>query len=271
MKNRILFISLFILFIFKGFTQADSSGIAIVKIDKDYFKSCLTDSRDVLISPVRWKAGAWIGASAVCITTGILITQDKIIRKFFVRNESQLTQNMSDYFFDPMGNGLLCLPALGILYGCGAIWENGQAKGTALKGLEAFVITGIVTTAIKQITHRHRPYQDDPPDPLNWDGPFSLVKYNSFPSGHASAIFAVATVIACSYNETIWVPVLCYSVAGLTAIARLAVNKHWASDVLFGSALGFGIGKLVYNNTGKKLKIIPAGENGLGMTFLYSL
>jgi hypothetical protein len=62
------------------------------------------------------------------------------------------------------------------------------AKETGLKGLEAYVITAVLSQVIKQTTQRHRPYQDTPTDPHNWDGPFSwggdygMFGYNSFPS-----------------------------------------------------------------------------------------
>ena len=133
----------------------------------------------------------------------------------------------------------------------------------------------MLTNVIKQITHRHRPYQDTPPDPYAWDGPFSwggdygTFGYNSFPSGHSSAIFSVATVIALEYWDTKWVPGVCFGLAGFTALYRLAVNDHWSSDVLFGSALGFAVGSMVYFNVHKKLEVVPVSPMGMGATLIY--
>ena len=137
------------------------------------------------------------------------------------------------------------------------------------------MITVVFTNVIKQVAHRHRPYQDDPPNPHAWDGPFSwggdygIFGYNSFPSGHSSAIFSVATVIGLEYWNTKWVPAVCFSLAGFTALYRLAVNDHWASDILFGSALGFAIGSMVYFNANKKLQVIPVSSVGVGATLIY--
>ena len=164
---------------------------------------------------------------------------------------------------------------MGVFYACGVIWKNKKAKETALKGLEAYVITVVLTNVIKQVSHRHRPYQDNPPNPHAWDGPFNwggeygFFGYNSFPSGHSSAIFSVATVIALEYWKTKWVPIVCFGLAGFTALYRLAVNDHWASDVLFGSALGFAVGSMVFFNANKKLQILPVSSTGIGATLIY--
>ena len=243
---------------------------------REYAKPYWTDSKSVFINPFHWNAGQIISATA--ITTGtiaIIAWGDKPIQQFFFRNQSAFINKSSDYFFSPLGNGLISIPTLGVFYVCGVIWKNKKAKETGLKGLESFVITGVLTTVIKQVSHRHRPFQDDPPNPHAWDGPFNWegeygpFGYNSFPSGHSSAIFAVATVIGLEYWDTKWVPLVSFGLAGFTALYRVAVNKHWASDVLFGSALGFAIGSMVYFNANKTLQIIPVSSTGIGATLVF--
>jgi membrane-associated phospholipid phosphatase len=241
-----------------------------------YAGSYWTDTKSVFTNPFRWKTGQIISAAGITAgTIGLMIWGDKPIQQFFHRNESNFISKSSYYFFSPLGSGLIGVPALGIFYACGAIWKNKKAKETGLKGLEAYVITVVFTNAIKQVTHRHRPYQDDPPDPHVWEGPFNwggtygLFGYNSFPSGHSSSIFAIATVVGLEYWNTKWVPIVSFGLAGFTALYRLAVNDHWASDVLFGSALGFAIGSLVYFNANKALQIIPVSTTGPGATLIY--
>ncbi len=243
---------------------------------KAYAKSYWTDTKSVFTNPFRWKKGQIITVAALTAgTIGLIVWGDKPIQQFFYRNESYFLSTSSYYFFSPLGSGLISIPALGIFYASGVIWKNKKAKETGLKGLEAYVITVVFTNVIKQVTHRHRPYQDDPPNPHAWDGPFSwggdygMFGYNSFPSGHSSAIFSIATVVAFEYWNTKWVPIVSFGVAGFTALYRLAVNDHWASDVLFGSALGFAVGSMVYFNANKKLQIIPVSSTGLGATLIY--
>ena len=241
-----------------------------------YASSYWTDTKSLATNPFHWNTGQVITAAAVvAVTAGLIAWGDKPIQQFYYRNSSVFISKTSYYFFSPLGSGLYDIPALGIFYACGVIWKNKKAKETGLKGLEAFVITAVLTQVIKQVTHRHRPYQDTPPNPHNWDGPFSwggeygMFGYNSFPSGHSSTAFSIATVIALEYWDTKWVPIVCFGLAGLTAAYRLAMNDHWASDVLFGSALGFAVGSMVFFNANKKLQIIPVSSTGIGATLIY--
>lgn len=238
-------------------------------IDKQYFSSYLTDARDIAISPVRWNRYQWIGVTATIGTTVILFSQDARIQEWVQGQRSPAMDHVSRYFFEPIGSGLYSLSAMGILYGCGLIWHNDRAKVTALKGVEAFILAGITSQIIKHLTHRHRPYQDQPPDPFQWEGPFRGFSYTSFPSGHSAAAFAVATVVATAYRHTVWVPIVCYSLATGAALSRIYDNDHWASDVLVGSVIGFAIGKLVVRNEGK-LKVLPVAPTGPGISLVYS-
>jgi len=253
--------------------QVDTAKLQEVSTipDKVYLKSYLIDSRDILISPFRWNTFQWIGTTAVVGTTVFLFTQDAQIQKIFQQNQTPFLTDFSNYFLEPWGSGVYTIPALGILYGCGFLFGNDKAKATALKGLEAFVLAAISAQIIKQITHRHRPSQDEPPNPNFWEGPFAPITYASFPSGHSAVVFAVAAVLGSAYKETIWVPILCYSIAGLTALSRIYDNEHWASDVLLGSALGFAIGKTIYRNGFGKLKVVPFSPTGMGVTLIYKL
>lgn len=65
--------------------------------------------------------------------------------------------------------------------------------------------------------------------------PESDVKGNSFPSGHTSNTFAVATVLALFYPRRGWVA---FIAAALVGYSRIYVGAHWPSDVLFSAFLG---------------------------------
>jgi membrane-associated phospholipid phosphatase len=257
-------------------TKENQNIVPTSKFSESYAYSYWLDTKSVVTNPFHWKTGQVITAAAITAgTIGLIAWGDKPIQQFYARNSSIFISKTSYYFFSPLGSGILSIPTLGIFYACGVIWKNKKAKETGLKGVEAYVIAAVMTNVIKQIAHRHRPYQDNPPDPHVWDGPFSwggeygVFGYNSFPSGHSSAIFAVATVIGLEYWSTKWVPVVSFGIAGCTALYRLAVNDHWASDVLFGSALGFAVGSMVYFNANKKLEVIPVSSTGMGVTFVY--
>ena len=69
----------------------------------------------------------------------------------------------------------------------------------------------------------------------------------SFPSGHTANAFAGATMLAIEYGENHkWVPYVSYGVATGIGVMRMANNKHYISDVLFGAGLGMLSMKLAY-------------------------
>jgi membrane-associated phospholipid phosphatase len=62
---------------------------------------------------------------------------------------------------------------------------------------------------------------------------------HSFPSGHTATAFFGATLLAKEYGEKYpWIAIGGYTLAGSTAILRMANNQHWASDVLMGAGIG---------------------------------
>ena len=64
----------------------------------------------------------------------------------------------------------------------------------------------------------------------------------SFPSGHTSNVFALATVAAVFYRRRGW---LAYFPAALVGYSRIAVGSHWPTDVVISSFLGTGVALIV--------------------------
>ena len=68
-------------------------------------------------------------------------------------------------------------------------------------------------------------------------------KRYSFPSGHASAAFAAAPVIA--HHFGIVAGTVAYACAGATLLGRMEDRKHYLSDVVFGAAVGLAMGEAI--------------------------
>jgi membrane-associated phospholipid phosphatase len=69
----------------------------------------------------------------------------------------------------------------------------------------------------------------------------------SFPSGHTANVFAGATMLATEYGENYpWVPYASYGLASGVGAMRIANNRHYISDVLFGAGLGILSMKIAY-------------------------
>lgn len=69
----------------------------------------------------------------------------------------------------------------------------------------------------------------------------------SFPSGHTAEAFAGATMVSMEYGKKYkWVPYAAYGTASAVGALRIANNKHYLSDVLFGAGLGILSTKVAY-------------------------
>jgi membrane-associated phospholipid phosphatase len=64
-----------------------------------------------------------------------------------------------------------------------------------------------------------------------------------FPSGHATTSFATAAVLQEHFGWKVGVPA--FAMAAYTGFTRVTDNQHWASDVVFGAALGIASGRSV--------------------------
>ncbi|MEJ2495343.1 MAG: phosphatase PAP2 family protein, partial [Ignavibacteriaceae bacterium] len=123
---------------------------------------------------------------------------------------------------------------------------------------------------------RSRPYGNDG----NFDLDFFRVndEDNSFPSGHTSTAFTIATVLSQRIDNT-YATIALYSFAGLTAVQRIYADKHWFSDVVLGAALGTAVGiKVVKLNSeyddqesSVKMNVYPVvGNRGYGAGLMLS-
>ncbi|HYM81178.1 MAG TPA: phosphatase PAP2 family protein, partial [Candidatus Limnocylindria bacterium] len=66
----------------------------------------------------------------------------------------------------------------------------------------------------------------------------------SFPSGHASVIFELAT-IASHHARSRPVSILAYTLATTVALQRVEARTHWPSDVFIAAATGHIIAKTI--------------------------
>ncbi len=83
----------------------------------------------------------------------------------------------------------------------------------------------------------------------------------SFPSGHASMTFATAAVLERHFGYRASWPM--FAVAGYVSASRLTENRHFVSDVLFGSALGMAAGWTVVGRHGREdFTLFPVPTRG---------
>jgi membrane-associated phospholipid phosphatase len=114
-----------------------------------------------------------------------------------------------------------------------------------LHGTEAVLVADVVTYALKGITGRARPFvfADTSPHNFKFFKGFGDGNRQSFPSGHTTSAFAAAAAVTAEtgtwWPKSTWVVgPLMYGGATMVGLSRMYHNKHWASDVVLGAAIG---------------------------------
>lgn len=152
-----------------------------------------------------------------------------------------------------------------LFYGASAVFDHsmGWLLLGALRGLRSehdwhaavrvgtgvFIESALVNVGIKSLFRRTRP-------PWEVDRPHRLrrPRTSSFPSGHATAAFTAAALLA--DDDPLWP--LYYALAVVVATSRAYVRIHHASDVLGGVAIGVVLGR-----AGRRLAPLPPRPTGL--------
>lgn len=126
-----------------------------------------------------------------------------------------------------LGNGLAALVIALVLF---FVRENRLAYELILGTLTLWLVVELM----KSIAHRSRPFVR-----LTQT---RIVGYRasglSFPSGHTSQAFFLATLLVQLYHVSLGVVILLYIVAVAVGITRMYVGAHYPRDVLAGAILG---------------------------------
>lgn len=122
--------------------------------------------------------------------------------------------------------------------GGGALaWGDQDELGdTFWRSIDAMVITGVSTQALKYTFRRERPSQTDNPNRFfTGDG-------KGFPSGEVAAMSAAVTPFIVKYGDDHPAVYALALLPAYDAVARMKVHAHWQSDVLVGALIGTGVG-----------------------------
>lgn len=164
---------------------------------------------------------------------------DDLSRSFIKENNNNTLESISefltnyDYFF------LVLLPISG--YSAGYLLNDDKLKKVATDSILSSALTGSIIITTKIFVGRERPNPEN--DTYSFK-PFAPLTegstYTSFPSGHSAVSWAAYTPYAMQYNP--WI----FSIPFSISLSRLIEDRHWLSDVVVGSLIGYYVASYMY-------------------------
>ena len=198
----------------------------------------LLDQKAIWTSPLHVKPvdGVWLLPLAA--VTGTMIGSDQHTMTDLIHINAHDQQH-----FNTVSNAGVA--ALGFAPATMYLWSLGhdapQAHETSLLTGEALVDSLAVSEAIQFVSRRDRPDVNFAKGSFFSSSPLD----SSFPSNHAAAAWAMASVLGDEYPG--WLTrTAVYGLAAGVSVSRVLAEQHFPSDVLVGSAAGWLIGHYVY-------------------------
>jgi membrane-associated phospholipid phosphatase len=197
-----------------------------------------TDTKLYFTAPARWDMQDWVYFGGVLAAIGTAHEFDGSARNHFAGHNPVLDGKDKNSTRD-------AIPAAAVTFGTWAfagIVGDPSGRVEAYTMLEAAALSSITTEGIKFAAGRARPDQTLHVDDWRTGG-------SSFPSLHASAAFAIGTVLAESGGDDFrWIRrILGYGIGAGTSYLRLKDNAHWLSDTVAGAAIGISTGAFTVN------------------------
>jgi membrane-associated phospholipid phosphatase len=209
-----------------------------------------------------------------------------------IAGQLQNPNTQANKFFNNSATGVELITSPGAfiigggMYAIGRLGGHPNLEDLGWHGTEAVLIATAVTGILMGAVGRARPFvvMDTNPHDFKFGGGFSSSDRQSFPSGHTTTAFAAAAAVTSEmrrlHPQAVWYvgPVL-YGGATMVGLSRMYLNKHWASDVVLGAAIGTfsGLKVVRYSHTHPDNKIdrfmlhtslaaLPNGQLGLMVT-----
>jgi membrane-associated phospholipid phosphatase len=197
-------------------------------------RNLFTDQKAFWSTPFRMTTRQWQWTVPLAFVGAGILASDTAIEQHVPTNPSTMSHavtlsNAGAAALAGLGGGMFLL---------GRITHNDQQRETGLLAGEAGIDAYLDMTVFKYAFGRQRPFTGSGRGLFFQGG-------DSFPSQHAAVSWAISSVIAHEYPGPA-TQIFAYGAAGAVSAARFAGQKHFATDVLVGSALGWYMGRQVF-------------------------
>ena len=242
-----------ILFFFITLSQQLSHAQVFQDIGND-FNEFISTGIDLSSDFIKFDKSTQLNLAGSALLIGAGYSVDNNIKSFSQKNLSAFNDGL--FSIDKYYGSGYTFVGIGGLYGYGLLFRNETVRKIGLQTIEAVGYSGIITSIVKSIAGRSRPYTNDGKakfHPIDFSA-----AHTSLPSGHSTTAFAVSAVLANNTNSQ-YLKIFYYSASTLVSCARLYHNDHWFSDVIAGSLLGYFTGNCVSN----KESMQKSADNGI--------
>jgi len=164
-------------------------------------------------------------------------TDIELLRNINLKRNTQL-DGFLKHVSNSAGPVAFGLPVM--LFGLSFINKDTLTKQRSLYIGASVVTAVIVTNILKYSVNRTRPFNT-----YDFIEKMSSGGSPSFPSGHTSDAFSLATAVSLVYPKW-YVIVPAYAWAATVGYSRMALGVHYPSDVLVGAIIGSGSAFLCY-------------------------
>jgi hypothetical protein len=230
------------------------------------FPQLKRDAVHIGTAPLRWEGADWVKFGLGVAAVGGALLLDEDLREIVDRNNTGALRRASNAV-SPFGSEY-SFGTLGAFYLAGKLLKDEKAMAVAEDGFASSLIAaGVISPILKSTVGRRRPSQTASTFSRDGGGV-------SFPSGHTTQAFAVASVIAAHY-PSFWVQAAAYGIAGLVGLSRMEQGAHYASDVLAGALIGVAVGNAVvrfHESERFHLSVMPAvNPRSRGVALMFSI
>jgi membrane-associated phospholipid phosphatase len=223
--------------------HAEEDIFTSTQVLKEQVKRLGNEGLEIIETPVDVKNYGLIGTLAVGGAVGLTYVFDTDIRNKVQGIKSKTLDNATDVG-NIIGNPFVHLGVAGVVYGGGILAGSPKWRETGEMLGEAAILADATGFILKEAIGRARPFVNGDKGSFR---PFQFkTDYDSMPSLHTASSFAMASVMA-STSESLLTKALYYSVATFVGFSRMYQDKHWASDVVLGAAIGELCGRVVTN------------------------
>lgn len=216
-----------------------------------------SDAWYVASSPARLDRDGVLWLAGTAAVTAVLMRNDEAITAAFERSQGQPAYDAVldvGHAIEPVGYMGRTAPFYVGALVVGYATRNRPLTVIPAQILESHLIAGGLRNLGKLLVGRRRPFEGFGPYEFEFDGG------TSFPSGHSSVAFELATIL--SHHADRWpATIALYGLATTIALQRVDSRSHWASDVVVPAVTGTWIARTIVNRHDARehaLALVPA-------------